>query len=364
MSDGGPTVSQARSWDVSPLLRQATEWEEAHANLAKHVDTAAHQVEDSKDFWRGEAAEAIRGRHGHIVSAAGAIRDALAEAADAARQGYHAIGDADTLALRAINYAESQGYEVGEDGAVTMSPAQTATAMANPARAQATLAILRHGAAAHTVIVQTALAGLGAADIHTAAAINSAFTTTREMNIAAPMKQVPWWEWLADIATVILTLPLDETGVGEELDAAEIAAMRQAGKKAAEEAAKSGATKGDAEQAGKEAMKKYAVDNAPNVPSGLRDMFKNGNIPKASQLEKWAEDNRWKMQQTPNGPPKFLDRNGVVRMTLKKGSPRAPGSEDSHIELRNAKGERVGSSGNQVTRKSPDNHTRIDWDLK
>ncbi|WP_216903021.1 hypothetical protein [Nocardia alni] len=69
MSDGLPTVGQARRWDVSPLLRQATEWEEAHANLARHADTASQHVEDSKDFWCGEAADAMRAKHDDIVSA-------------------------------------------------------------------------------------------------------------------------------------------------------------------------------------------------------------------------------------------------------------------------------------------------------
>ena len=49
-------------------------------------------------------------------------------------------------------------------------------------------------------------------------------------------------------------------------------------------------------------------------------------------------------------------------MTLKQGSARTPGSEHPHVELRNADGVRIDPHGNPVNRKSPANHTPIDWD--
>ena len=60
---------------------------------------------------------------------------------------------------------------------------------------------------------------------------------------------------------------------------------------------------------------------------------------------------------------KFVDQNGVPRVTIKKGSSRAPGSGSPHVELKNAQGQRINPQGNTVTRKSPDNHTPIDYDL-
>ena len=77
-----------------------------------------------------------------------------------------------------------------------------------------------------------------------------------------------------------------------------------------------------------------------------------------------AEAQGFVRSQTPNGPIKYSDVNGVVRVTIKSGSSRAPGSEGSHVELRNAAGQRVNPAGNPVQRRSPENHTPIEWDLK
>jgi len=49
-------------------------------------------------------------------------------------------------------------------------------------------------------------------------------------------------------------------------------------------------------------------------------------------------------------------------MTLKRGSARTPVSDHPHVELRNADDVRIDPQGNQVTRKSPANHTPIEWD--
>ncbi|WP_240505175.1 hypothetical protein [Nocardia mangyaensis] len=94
----------------------------------------------------------------------------------------------------------------------------------------------------------------------------------------------------------------------------------------------------------------------------LNDLF-DGRTPKASELETYAKEQGWVRSQTDNGPIKYTDENGVVRMTIKKGSGRAPGSSNPHVELRDSTGQRIDPSGNPVTRKSPGNHTPIDWDL-
>jgi hypothetical protein len=83
----------------------------------------------------------------------------------------------------------------------------------------------------------------------------------------------------------------------------------------------------------------------------------------ASGLIKWAESQKWVRTQTPAGPIKYVDENGIVRVTIKQGSSRAPGSAGAHVELRNASGQRVNPEGDLVTRRSPENHTPIDWDL-
>jgi hypothetical protein len=103
--------------------------------------------------------------------------------------------------------------------------------------------------------------------------------------------------------------------------------------------------------------------SAASEGASLGDLFKNGT-PKASTLSEFASGQGWEGSQTESGPLKFTDGNGVVRMTLKEGSARTPGSETPHVELRDASGQRVNPEGAPVTRKSPDNHRPIEWDLK
>ncbi|GAB2922113.1 polymorphic toxin-type HINT domain-containing protein [Streptomyces sundarbansensis] len=94
----------------------------------------------------------------------------------------------------------------------------------------------------------------------------------------------------------------------------------------------------------------------------MGQLTRNGTA-KASQLEEFGHANGWVRSQTENGPIKFRDANGTLRLTIKRGTGRAPGSSDPHVEMRNANGERIDSFGNAVTRKSPGNHTPIEWDL-
>ncbi|MCE7007356.1 hypothetical protein LWC34_31745 [Kibdelosporangium philippinense] len=102
--------------------------------------------------------------------------------------------------------------------------------------------------------------------------------------------------------------------------------------------------------------------NVPDVKPNLHDYFDGGATPKASDLDKWAQAQGWTKTQTENGPPKYVDDNGVVRVTIKQGSPRAPGSGHPHVEIRDENGQRTDPFGNPVTRRDPGNHTEIDWD--
>ncbi|WP_084794879.1 hypothetical protein [Pseudomonas orientalis] len=100
-----------------------------------------------------------------------------------------------------------------------------------------------------------------------------------------------------------------------------------------------------------------------NGPKGINKIFEPGRTPKASELKQYAEAQGWKPTQTDGGPLKYLDANGIPRVTIKQGSSRAPGSADPHVEFKSATGQRTDAFGNPVTRKSPDNHTSIDFDL-
>ena len=74
-------------------------------------------------------------------------------------------------------------------------------------------------------------------------------------------------------------------------------------------------------------------------------------------------DQGWQLSDSGSGPVKFVDSNDVVRVALKSGSSRTPGSELPHAELRDAIGQRIDPEGNPVTRKSPGNHSPITWDI-
>ena len=102
----------------------------------------------------------------------------------------------------------------------------------------------------------------------------------------------------------------------------------------------------------------------PSDPDFAIGQIASGGNAKASDLADWGVSNGWTRTQTANGPIKFVDENGVTRLTIKKGSSRAPGSSAPHIEIRNVDGQRVDVYGNTVTRKSPGNHTPIVWDLE
>jgi hypothetical protein len=101
----------------------------------------------------------------------------------------------------------------------------------------------------------------------------------------------------------------------------------------------------------------------PQVDPEFGGHFENGRVPTASELEGYAKGQGWVRQQTETGPPTYVDENGVRRLVLKEGSPRTPGSETPHVEIRDPSGQRIDSHGNPVSKRSPGNHTPITWDL-
>lgn len=96
----------------------------------------------------------------------------------------------------------------------------------------------------------------------------------------------------------------------------------------------------------------------------ITQAISTGINPKASDFQVWAESQQgWHPTQTPNGPLKYIDKKQVARLTLKQGTPRAPGSNHPHVEVRNPKNIRIDLQGKPVNRKSIANHTPIDWDI-
>ena len=109
--------------------------------------------------------------------------------------------------------------------------------------------------------------------------------------------------------------------------------------------------------------RKGKPEEPKQLPVGnLDELFRAGRTPKASELEDYATSQGWTKTETPTGPAKYVDENGVARMTIKHGSPRTPGSEAPHVELREANGQRIDPFGNPVTQRSDGNHTPVEWD--
>ncbi len=79
--------------------------------------------------------------------------------------------------------------------------------------------------------------------------------------------------------------------------------------------------------------------------------FVGGEVPKASDFKLWAELQGWQPIQNPRGPLKYRDESGVVRLTLKQGSSRTPGSNYPHVELRNADSQRIDIGENTLIAK-------------
>jgi len=94
----------------------------------------------------------------------------------------------------------------------------------------------------------------------------------------------------------------------------------------------------------------------------LADLFSDGATPSATELINFAKGQGWTEAPRGSGPIKLIDSNGVSRLTLTTGSPRTPGSELPHVEIRNPRGLSVDPNGNLVLRKSIGNHTPIEWD--
>jgi hypothetical protein len=94
----------------------------------------------------------------------------------------------------------------------------------------------------------------------------------------------------------------------------------------------------------------------------LAQLTRNGDAT-ASDLMNFGKSQGWTFSKSPGGPRKFLDDNGFERLTIKHGSPRAPGSKFPHIEVHDPTDQRVDPFGNQVTRRSDANHVPIIWDL-
>ena len=218
-----PTVTQAEAWRPDALRQLADAWDAAARKLGAHVDTVGREVNRSRDFWTGSAADTAHERAGTIVAAGDAAARALVTAAVAARDGADQIATAQADVLARVAAARADGFVVGDDGSRRRCRRSAAAACrpcpAGTQKSRRDLLALR--AAELTRQIVDALERLGAADADAAHDIEEAFASP-PLARAAPT--VPAGAWPVQAADVVAGWP----AMGQDRIAAQIAAMTPA----------------------------------------------------------------------------------------------------------------------------------------
>jgi hypothetical protein len=171
-----PSVSQVAAWRPDALSRLADGWDAAARQLSAHVDAGMEDIHRSHESWTGTAADAARREAAGIAAARDAAARSLVTASVAARDGADQIAKArDTLQSR-VAEAHDEGFDVADDGTVSIRAAPQALLVAlsggDPAVAHDML-VMR--ADELTERITEALDRVGAADADAAGDISEAF---------------------------------------------------------------------------------------------------------------------------------------------------------------------------------------------
>ncbi|HEX2213862.1 MAG TPA: alpha/beta hydrolase [Mycobacterium sp.] len=181
-----PTVSQAEAWRPDSLRRLADEWDEAARQLVIQFDCASGEVGRTRDCWTGAAADVARDDARRIASAGEDAARRLVTAAVAARDGADQIAAARTSVLTRVAEARDGGFDVADDGSVSVhggpTPLLVSLAGGNPAVAHDMLAARADRLDSQ---ITEALERLGAADADAAADIDEAFASAPTLPAAA-----------------------------------------------------------------------------------------------------------------------------------------------------------------------------------
>ncbi|WP_433608627.1 alpha/beta hydrolase [Prescottella agglutinans] len=170
-----PTVSQARSWAPAVLARQADEWRRAGGVLDRDLGVFARAAASTREHWGGVAADAARARADEVLALGTRTASVLHAAASAADGAADALDLARAAVLAAVDAARSEGFDVGDDGAVAVSPALVPTFVQSGIGGVVARAVLEHRAGQHRSVIRSALGELGAADGRARSLIDSAF---------------------------------------------------------------------------------------------------------------------------------------------------------------------------------------------
>ncbi len=173
---GEPTLSQAQSWRPDSLRQAADAWDAAATDIHREFDVVVRGVQETQDFWTGDAADAARDRAANVSGSAAKLARALVAAAVAARNGADRIAAARDGLLSQVNSVRSQGFVVADDGTVA-PPARPPAFVLAQCAGNAALAtnVLSAMAAEYTRELAGKLDALGAADDDAAHHIDDAF---------------------------------------------------------------------------------------------------------------------------------------------------------------------------------------------
>ncbi|MGC0366121.1 uncharacterized protein YukE [Rhodococcus sp. 27YEA15] len=180
------TVSKARSWNTSALDAQAALWAAASESVDDQRRALSNRVSESPDFWRGRGADAMRQSADELGIDTVVLVSSLADTSEAARLGSADIAAARGHVLGCVAAAESAGFVVADDGAVTVPPDLYVWIVteAGPDGADAAKAELERLAREHEQTIREALNGLEEADRSAASAVNAAAGNLRENPIS------------------------------------------------------------------------------------------------------------------------------------------------------------------------------------
>lgn len=194
---GRPTLSQAESWRPDSLRQAADAWDAAASDVHHEFDIAVLGVQETQDFWTGDAADAARGRALSVSGGVAKLARALVSAAVAARDGADQIGAARDELLSTVASVRSQGFTVADDGAVT-PPAQPPEFVLSQCAGNVALAadVMHAVGGEYSKDIARKLIALGAADDDAAHDIDAAFDgVTPAVTAPAGLGENPVANW-------------------------------------------------------------------------------------------------------------------------------------------------------------------------
>ena len=220
-----PTVSQAEAWQPDSLRRLADSWDEAARRVTAHVDSVMREVGRSNEFWTGATADAARDNARGIAAAGDDAARHLVIASVAARDGADQIAAAQTSLLTRVAEARRGGFDVADDGAVSIRagppPLLVALSGGDAVVAHDMLTMRADNLTDQT---KDALDRLAAADSDAAGDIEEAFASSP---VPRPAPTVPAGAWPVQASDVVAAWPAtNQHRIGEQL-AAMTPAQRQ-----------------------------------------------------------------------------------------------------------------------------------------